>query len=301
MTRLNVVDLFCGAGGLSAGLIDSGMTVVAAFDNSKDSVEIYNRNLSAHCQIWDLIDSESVAVEISKYSPDLIAGGPPCQDFSSAGKRREGKHANLTMSFCQIIEKCEPEFFLMENVPQARNSKAYQYLKQKLTKLGFQFSEQLIDASYFGVPQIRRRFFVFGWKQKKDCGKKFEQWLSEKCSDNRLTIKQYLNSEISIEHYYRHPRNYSRRSVFSVYEPSPTIRGVNRPVPPNYKGNHLDSVSPLQVRALTTWERSRIQTFPKSWKWNCSDRNAIAETNIGNAVPLVLSSYIGQGIQYAIN
>ena len=109
-----------------------------------------------------------------------------------------------------------------------------------------------------------------------------------------------MGAYIDIEYYYRHPRNYSRRSVFSVYEPSPTIRGVNRPVPPQYKGNYLDSVPPLSVRPLTSFERSQIQTFPRSWKWGTLSSNTALETNIGNAVPVKLASLIGEGILYAI-
>ena len=96
---------------------------------------------------------------------------------------------------------------------------------------------------------------------------------------------------------YRHPRNYCRRAIFSVYEPSPTIRGVNRPVPPNYKRNHLDTADPAEVRALTSYERSRIQTFPKTWRWvldESSRTKTDVELLIGNAVPINLSRFVGQ-------
>ena len=87
--------------------------------------------------------------------------------------------------------------------------------------------------------------------------------------------------------------------MFTVYEPSPTIRGVNRPVPPNYKGNHLDSAPPSSVRPLTTWERSRIQTFPSYWDWNAGNRNADAELQIGNAVPVNLAAFTTQALLFA--
>ena len=109
-----------------------------------------------------------------------------------------------------------------------------------------------------------------------------------------------MGAEINIKYYYRHPRNYSRRSVFTVFEPSPTIRSVNRPVPPCYSGNHLDSAPPTSVRPLTSFERSQIQTFPRSWDWSACSSNTVLETNIGNAVPMKLASLIGEGIKYAI-
>lgn len=118
-------------------------------------------------------------------------------------------------------------------------------------------------------------------------------------AEERLTVKDYLKDEIDIEFYYRHPRNYSRRSVFSVFEPSPTIRGVNRPVPPGYIGNHLDSSPPSEVRPLTTLERSRIQTFPIDWDWRTNNRNGSTELQLGNAVPVNLASFVAKGISDA--
>ena len=78
---------------------------------------------------------------------------------------------------------------------------------------------------------------------------------------------------MSTNFYYRHPRNYTRRAVFSIDEPSPTIRGVNRPIPKGYKGNRNDaSKINGNVRSLTTRERSLIQTFPDDFVWVGKDR-----------------------------
>ena len=300
MNPLCVVDLFCGAGGLSAGLMDSGMNVQAGFDYSDSSLEVYKNNLASHAYNLNLQNEDQVIYEVSKFEPDLIAGGPPCQDFSSAGKRTEGINANLTEKFGKVVAGCKPNLFLMENVALVRNSQVYKDMQKRLQQVGYQFSEITIDASYYGVPQTRKRFFVIGWKSRKNFGSKFASWISEKKSKKPLTVKEYLGAYIDIEYYYRHPRNYSRRSVFSVFEPSPTIRGVNRPVPPLYSGNYLDSVSPSIVRPLTSFERSQIQTFPRSWKWGTLSSNTVLETNIGNAVPVKLASLVGEGILHAI-
>jgi len=60
-------------------------------------------------------------------------------------------------------------------------------------------------------------------------------YLLQNTTSKKMTVKEYLGNEIDIEYYYRHARNYSRRAIFTVHEPSPTVRGVNRPIPPNYK------------------------------------------------------------------
>ena len=111
-----------------------------------------------------------------------------------------------------------------------------------------------------------------------------------------MTVRDYLGETLGIEHYYRHPRNYNRRGVFTIDEPSPTIRGVNRPVPKGYKLNTcdpegicLDTVSPL-----STIERSYLQTFPREFLFQGTKTNL--EQMIGNAVPVNLGLFVAKGI-----
>lgn len=297
---LTAVDLFSGCGGLSAGLLASGINVVEAYDFWPRALETYSHNLGGHAFRFDLSDTASAVERIADIGPDLIAGSPPCQDFSTAGKRVESDRANLTIAYAEIVSGCRPAVFLMENVPQVRNSAVYRDMRHLLQAEGYNLAELVLDASYFGVPQLRRRFFAIGFRDHNDACIRFLEAVSARRTPERLTVKQYLDGEIDVDFYYRHPRNYNRRSVFSVHEPSPTVRGVNRPVPPNYAGNHLDSVPPSEVRPLTTLERSRVQTFPADWEWACGDRNADAELQIGNAVPVQLAARLGEAILDAV-
>ena len=253
---------------------------------------------------WICWTSTNACAKFPLWSPDLIAGGPPCQDFSTAGNRTEGKRANLTIVFANIVIRCSPRFVLMENVPQVRRSAAYKRMLSILDDHGYRYKDFVLDASRFGVPQLRKRLFLVGWLDDDGLGDRFSDWGKRfSAAEERLTVKNYLGDEIDIEYYYRHPRNYSRRAIFSVYEPSPTVRGVNRPVPPSYRRNHLDSAPPESVRALTSWERSRIQTFPPDWDWGevKSDRNSGVELLIGNAVPVKLAESVGSGLLHAIS
>ena len=294
------VDLFCGCGGLSAGMLEEGIDVLAAYDHWMPALATYRRNIAPHASQMDLSDIDEAAGRISDIDPVLLAGAPPCQDFSTAGKRVEAGQANLTIAFGEIVTRCMPRAFLMENVPQVRLSASYDKMRATVTEAGYSLAEVVLDASRFGVPQRRRRFFAFGYNGRDEPVTRFSESLAIDKSKNPLTVKEYMADEIDIDYYYRHPRNYSRRSVFTVYEPSPTIRGVNRPVPPNYRGNRLDSVPPSQVRPLTTRERSRVQTFPCDWRWEGSDRNADAELQIGNAVPVQLAARVAKAVQSAI-
>ena len=190
---LTAVDLFCGAGGLSAGFADNGVDVLAAYDNWDTAIYTYRRNLSNHAHIADLADVENISKMISEMSPDLIAGGPPCQDFSTAGKRKEGGRANLTRAFGAIVSSCKPPFFLMENVPQVRLSVVWKETKAELARSGYTLSELVIDASHCGVPQARKRFFYirfpFQQQTRQVCSLHSRQAFRAKNDDQGLSAK----------------------------------------------------------------------------------------------------------------
>lgn len=297
-SRLRCVDLFCGTGGISAGFVNAGIEVQAAYDSWNVAIDTYRRNLTHNASILDLSETDVAIEEIKRFLPEIIAGGPPCQDFSTAGKRIEGDRADLTKAFASIVATCRPTYYLMENVPQVRSSLSYKAAREKLADAEYEICEVVLDASECGVPQRRRRFFSFG-SLDQDATEIFLDSLRDRLATKPLTVKNYLGDEIDVEFYYRHPRNYSRRSVFTVHEPSPTIREVNRPVPPGYFGNHLDSAPPSEVRALTSYERSRIQTFPSHWDWASNDRNSNTELLIGNAVPVNLATFVAKGVMDA--
>lgn len=120
-------------------------------------------------------------------------------------------------------------------------------------------------------------------------------YFNKKLSTKRMSVYDYLGDSLGIEYYYRHPRSYMRRGVFSIYESSPTIRGVNRPIPKNYKKHPGDPVEISEgVRPLTTIERSYIQTFPFSFKFKGTKTQM--EQMIGNAVPVKLAEFVGESL-----
>lgn len=153
-------------------------------------------------------------------------------------------------------------------------------------------TQVVLDASYFNVPQKRKRFFLIGVLNGKD--DELRSALEKKDTPNRMTVRDYLGDSLGVAYYYRHPRNYNRRGVFSIDEPAPTIREVNRPVPPGYKKNKNNPVDPSTVRALTAKERSYIQTFPKSFDLTPESSKTNLEQMIGNAVPVNLAYHVGK-------
>ena len=105
-----------------------------------------------------------------------------------------------------------------------------------------------------------------------------------------------MGNTLGIEYYYRHPRTYKRRAIFSIDEPSPTIRGVNRPIPNGYNGHPADkSAATDDLRPLTTIERSYIQTFPEDFIFKGTKTDL--ELMIGNAVPVKQARYVAKAIK----
>jgi DNA (cytosine-5)-methyltransferase 1 len=288
------IDLFCGCGGLSLGFQNAGFNIVASFDNWKPALEVYSKNFKHPVFNFDLSNTSDIS-EFKKYSPDLIIGGPPCQDFSSAGKRDEtGGRADLTMSFAEIISDVKPNFFVMENVDRIMKSNMLQEVIKIFKKTNYGLTYRVLDASFCGSPQKRKRFFMIGELNGDD--EFLEPYFKKNFSEEPMTIRDYLGNSLGVEHYYRHPRNYNRRGIFSIDEPSPTVRGVNRPLPKGYKGHHGDT-APISsdIRPLTTIERSYLQTFPKDFIWSGSKTNL--EQLIGNAVPVNLAKFVGLSLQ----
>lgn len=297
---ITIVDLFCGCGGMSLGFQEAGFNILAGFEHWNAAISCYKNNFSHPVEDVDLSDVELSVKIISKYNPDIIIGGPPCQDFSGAGNRIEGDRANLTVAFAKIISEILPQYFVMENVERAYNSEAYKKARKIFKVAGYGLTEKVLDASFCGVPQKRKRFFCIGHKNGQDSF--LDGLLSTNQSIFPLTVREYFEQEkyeLPIEYYYRHPRSYKRRGIFSVDEPSPTIRGVNRPKPGNYKKHMGDLCDPKEIRNLSALERSLIQTFPWNFIWD--DSSASTEQMIGNAVPVKLANYVATCLMRFIN
>ena len=292
---MKVVDLFCGCGGLSLGFTMAGFDVVAAYDNWKIALDTYRLNFKHKAVMLDLKNVEQSISVIRNDELDMIIGGPPCQDFSSAGKRDEDNgRGDLTVCFAEIVGKIRPRWFVMEDVERIVKTNKLQQAKAIFRQAGYGMSQTVLNASLCNVPQKRKRFILIGAIGEKDGF--MDAILAHNQAKRPMTVADYLGDSLGIEFYYRHPRSYARRGIFSIHEPSPTIRGVNRPIPQGYQIKHNDPVKSIEgVRPLTTIERSYIQTFPKTFQFLGSKTEI--EQMIGNAVPVNLGRYVAVAIR----
>lgn len=289
---MKVVDLFSGCGGMSLGFEEAGFDVVGAFDNWDAAVKIYKANFKHPIYKADLSNADYIPT-IKGLNPDLIVGGPPCQDYSIAGKREMGKRANLTIKFGEIVSQVKPTWVVFENVYNIERFPTLTQLKEILNNAGYGISTRVLDASLCGVPQKRKRFFLVGKLNAQNDF--FDDAFVANMTDKPMTVRDYLGDTLHTQYYYMHPRSYNRRAVFSIDEPSATIRGINRPIPDNYKKHPADKADVSNgVRALTTRERGYLQTFPDSFLFPGAKTDV--ELAIGNAVPPALAKYIAHNI-----
>lgn len=293
MTK-KLIDLFAGCGGMSLGFQNAGFSVIAAYDNWQPAINIYSLNFNHPINKKDLFN-EDITDELKQINPDIIIGGPPCQDFSIAGKRNfEGNRANLTLIYGNIIKTVKPRWFVMENVYNIEKSPVFEQVLTIFKDAGYGITKHVWDASYMGVPQMRKRYFVIGRLDTEDDFLLND--LEKNLSTERMTLAQYLgDKQLDTEFYYMHPRSYARRAIFSVHEASATIRGVNRPMPSGYTCHPADKTKDLaKVRSLSSKERSYIQTFPEEFTFVGAKTDI--EQAIGNAVPVKMAEYIGKTI-----
>ena len=288
-----IADLFCGVGGLSLGFQQAGLPVALGLDWWEPACAVYRMNHPHELIRQDLAETDQVIALLKARGVTGVIGGPPCQDFSAAGSRVEQGRASLTGAYGKIIVGVRPAWFVMENVPRAAKSKAFQGFTQEVLEAGYRLTETLLDASLCGVPQRRIRLIVVGVLD----GEPGEllPYLQKRLSAKPRTMRAHFGTSLGTEYYYRHPRNYSRRAIYGLDEPSATIRGVNRPIAPNYPGHPLDAAHKSLARPLTANERALTQSFPASYQW--AGTKTAVEQMIGNAVPPNLGRVVGLALK----
>ncbi len=165
----NVIDLFCGCGGMSLGFEKAGYNVLLAIDAWQDALDTYKFNRdNDHTLCADLttLNPHDVAPQLGGSKVDVIIGGPPCQGFSVAGKRIIDDERNtLYKNFVSFVEHFKPKAFVMENVPNILSiggGIVREQILNDFSALGYTVRYKILTASDYGVPQNRRRAIFVG-------------------------------------------------------------------------------------------------------------------------------------------
>jgi DNA (cytosine-5)-methyltransferase 1 len=191
--EITFIDLFAGCGGLSLGALKAGFSGILSVERQKNAFDTFKHNLIDNTSlnsyglkgfIWprsvekkeyeinEFIDNNPNFFKRYVNKIDLIVGGPPCQGFSSAGKRIHDDPRNqLYKSYIKFIRKINPKIILIENVSGiaskfSESSKSYkEKIINELSK-DFYIDGQILNSELFGVPQKRKRYFIIGFNKK---------------------------------------------------------------------------------------------------------------------------------------
>jgi len=336
MTRLTLMDLFAGCGGLTRGFVDSGeFRTVFAVESDGDAAATYRENFGDHVFCGPI---ERVS---SFPSVDVVIGGPPCQGFSPLNMRGVGlERRTLWREYLRALEEAQPDAFLMENVPQLLRSAEYAAFRKAVAKLGFEVAGAILNAADYGVPQTRKRAIVVGsrFHTPDFPGKSHfppdsdpapgQVWRTVKDAIGDLpakpTNRDWHNSRnpkaISLERYKTIPREGEGR--FELAERRPDLTPAcwlrkktgstdvfgrlwwDRPAytirtefhKPE-KGRYLH---PEEHRPITVREAARCMSFPDDFVFPGDQSMTSIAKQIGNAVPPLLAQRLAEGLAHHV-
>jgi DNA (cytosine-5)-methyltransferase 1 len=349
---LKFADLFCGVGGFTQGLEAAGLECVLGADFDEYAVEAYRRNHTSHeCLKIDLADPKNqklVADRLKKEKVDLIVGGPPCQGFSIFGKRRfvntknhdlkSDKRNDLVFAYANIVIKSNAKWFIMENVPgilSAHNGSYVEEIRQYFLKHKYKTEVKVINAADYGVPQLRKRFILFGTKTdlmipfpKPKYFEEPESWqlpyrtVGEVLTDlaNEKTLGKLKNhfapkhspviverfsyikegQKLDIDSLPEHLKNGTKTGK-PIANYSHVFKRLHRKKPSGtiVPGHNAFPVHPTLNRTLTVREAARIQTFPDHYEFVGPIINQCLQ--VGNAFPCLVAQIFGERLRTVIN
>ncbi|MDA7561927.1 DNA (cytosine-5-)-methyltransferase [Candidatus Pelagibacter sp.] len=171
----NAIDLFCGCGGLSKGFELAGTKILIGCDKDKNFMETWKNNHKGIAVTGSLTEGETKKLIIQTIKKklkgkklDIIIGGPPCQGFSTAGWRLDGDDRNkLWNEYLDLVKVIRPKYFLIENVvglltSMNKSKNVVENMESAFSNIGYNFKYKKIESQFLGVPQVRKRIFIFG-------------------------------------------------------------------------------------------------------------------------------------------
>lgn len=313
--KIKVLDLFCGCGGMSKGLDDAGLEIVAGLDIWDKAIDSYKKNFDhlSICNDLRKIPPElfSDQYNIKKGHIDLIVGGPPCQGFSMAGKRDiKDPRNSLFMEYVKYLNFFNPKAFIMENVMgilSMKNTAGTKVINIIMEELNDKYNTVIckLYASDFEVPQNRRRVIIIGVR--KDLNIIPTEPIPVLSKENRIPVSTILElkEDVNIKQFL------SERALAGIQRKKERAKKngngfgaqflkMDKPsytIPARYWKDGYDALvkySDTEVRRLTILELKRIQSFPDSFILEGNKKDKIMQ--IGNAVASRFAYHLGKHI-----
>jgi len=311
-TNYNFVDLFSGAGGMSQGLSDAGLNPIISVEINEIASATYQKNFPSCFHICDDINKfrpKEILDLINAPEIHLIAGGPPCQGFSVAGKRKEDDPRNyLFREFIRVVSEINPWYVVMENVPgilTMKNGAIKENIFQAFEEIGYRVSVAILETASFGVPQIRPRAIFIANRFKQNNPYPKPQLLPHEYKPIESVIADLPEYDPipEINHQWtRHSPQYMERlakvgygeSLYESYADAFKRQYPGKPsmtIKENHGGTHIH---PHLNRVISAREMARLQSFPDSFIFEGTMKKAMWQ--IGNAVPPRLAECIAYAL-----
>jgi DNA (cytosine-5)-methyltransferase 1 len=298
---------------MGIGLQAAGMEHLLSFELAEAPHSVLLKAGKEALQM-DLADVGNACLAMRE-RPDLIAGGPPCQDFSKAGRREPGDRALLTVHFAQIVCLQRVEWFVFENVPEVTKSSEYRRARALWKRHGYGLTELVLDAQEYGVPQRRKRFICIGRLNEIDG---FLADEVKSAARKPMVMRDILDPRrfpddaalLRAGCFFAHPlfvsaQKPTARGVFGLDDPCPTVTRNTGRDPKHLYTPHPDDVGTFEeAHRLTSEQLARIQGFPASYDFERKKyryaRPGWPEPTVNvmivNAVPAPMAQAIGKCI-----
>lgn len=267
--------------------------VVWANDFNKYACKTYRKNLSEHIICGDVFDNFD---SLPDYA-DVVIGGFPCQDFSTAGRREglAGGRGFLFRAIEETLRRVKPRIFVAENVPgllHKTHKDALELIMSAFCSVGYNVQYKVLKAAGFGVPQRRERVFFVGVSNAEDSEFTYPDPVLD--PENWITAKQALQDLETLE------RDAAINHIWSVtaYVPTSWTKGLKADMTPPTLLANSHGQAPfhyLLPRRISIRESARLQSFPDGFIFDSKLRNS--EIQVGNAVPPVLAWHIAKSVQ----
>lgn len=310
---INTLDLFCGCGGMSKGLSDAGLNIIAGIDVWDKAISNYNQNFThkAYCEDLTLLPPElfNQKYNIDNKQIDLIVGGPPCQSFSTAGKRDVNDPRNaLFIEYVKYLNYFSPKAFIMENVigilsKKTKNNELVIDIIMNELIVNYNCKIHKLYASDFEVPQNRRRVIIIGFRKDLNIIPSDIPIVITNV-ENRIPVKNILlpknevNSKLFLsEKALNGIQTKKENSKKNGSGFGAQFLDFNKPsftIPARYWKDGYDALvkyNNTEVRRLDIIELKRIQTFPDNYILEGSKKDIIMQ--IGNAVACKFAYHLG--------
>lgn len=299
--KLKIIDLFAGIGGIRLGFEKIGAECVFSSEWDKHAQDMYEENYGER-PVGDINDVNPKDIP----DHDFLLAGFPCQPFSIAGKQLGFADTRGTLFFNieKILEEKKPYGFLLENVSRLvthDKGRTFKVIKDKLEGLGYTVYYKVLNTIDFGLPQLRKRIYIVGFKDK-------IHFQFPKPDGTKLTLEDILEPEKDIPSNYYVSEEIKKKRLAKVKPNAPypsiwheNIGGNISALPHSCALRAGGSYNYLLVngeRRLTGREMLRLQGFPDSFKINVAYTQA--RKIAGNSVTVKVIELIAEQIQKAI-